>query len=150
MHWRIAVRHEARQSEVRPELEGLKQWCEKKVSKVLPKSPIGNAIHYFLNEYEELSGFLRNGRYEADNGFIERVIKNFAIGRKNWMFSDTVKGAESSSILYSLVLTAKLNEKDPFKVMTEVFKRLPYANTIEDYEELTQMLLAKPLPINSS
>ena len=134
-------RHEARQREVAPYMEKMRKWCEDKRSKVLPKSKLGNAINYFFNEYNELSAFLQNGRYEADNGWIERAIRKFAIGRNNWLFSDSVPGAESSALLYSLVLTAKLNEKDPFEVMTEIFKKLPYAKTLEDYEKLANLLL---------
>ncbi len=133
-------RHEARLKEVAPYLEKMQKWCKSKKKKVLPQSPIGNAINYFLNEYEELSGFLKNGRYEIDNGWIERMIRKFAIGRNNWMFNDTVEGAHASSIFYSLCLTAKLNNKDMFKVMTEVFEKLPKADSVEDYEALADLL----------
>ena len=134
-------RHLARQEQVAPYMEKIRKWCEKNKTKVLPKSPIGNATNYFLNEYKELSAFLKNGRYEPDNGWIERMIRKFAIGRNNWIFSDTVDGANASSLLYSLALTAKLNGKDPFVVMTEIFKKLPQAQTLKDYEELTKLLL---------
>jgi len=137
---RADERYESRLKEVKPYLEKIKKWCEKKQGKVLKTSPIGNAINYFLNEYEELSAFLKNGRYEIDNGWVERMIRKFAIGRNNWMFSDTVEGAHASSILYSFALTAKVNDKDPFKVMTEIFRKLPAANTIDDYEALADLL----------
>lgn len=133
-------RYEARQKEVLPYMLKIKNWCEKKRSKVPKQSPIGNAINYFLNEYDELSAFLQSGRYEIDNGWVERVIRKFAIGRNNWLFSDTEKGAHASSILYSLALTAKLNDKDPFAVMTEIFKQLPRAQSIDDYEALANIL----------
>ena len=55
------------------------------------------------------------------------------------MFSDTVEGAHASSILYSFALTAKVNGKDPFKVMTKIFKKLPDAETIDDYENLADL-----------
>ena len=132
-------RKQAREKEVRPYMERLKSWCEKKLSKTLPKSDLGIAMKYFLNEYERLSGFLKSGRYEIDNGWVERVIRKFAIGRNNWLFSDTVKGAKASSVLYSLVLTAKLNDKCPYKVMTEVLQRLPGVNTVEGYEALADL-----------
>ena len=132
-------RHDALKREVKPYLEKIKKWCEKNQPKVLKDSPIGNAINYFLNEYPELSAFLENGRYEIDNGWVERVIRKFAIGRNNWMFSDSVEGAYASSVLYSLALTAKLNDKDPFKEMTEVFEKLPSAETIDDYEALANL-----------
>ncbi|MCH2535445.1 MAG: IS66 family transposase [Bdellovibrionales bacterium] len=133
-------RHRARLKEVKQYLEKIKKWCEKKKSKAPKQSPVGNTINYFLNEYDELSVFLTNGRYEIDNGLVERMICKFAIGRNNWMFSDTIDGTHVSSILYSIALTAKENNKDPFKVMTEIFKRLPAAETIDDYEALADLL----------
>ncbi|MBK9039677.1 MAG: transposase domain-containing protein [Bdellovibrionales bacterium] len=74
---------------------------------------------------------------------MERVIRKFAIGRNDGMFSDTVAGAESSALLYSLVITAKLNEKDPFEVLAEILRLLPSADTIEDYERLASLLVKK-------
>ena len=133
-------RYEARLKDVKPYMEKIKKWCEKKKPKVIKESPLGNAINYYINEYEELSAFLKNGRYEIDNGWVERMIRKFAIGRNNWMFSDTVEGAHASSILYSFALTAKVNGKDPFKVMTDIFKKLPAAETIDDYEKLADLL----------
>ena len=115
----------------------------------VPKaSPIGNALHYFIHEYDELSAFLADGRYEIDNGWIERTIRRFAIGRNNWMFCDSVEGAHASSVLYSLVITAKLNGKDPYKVMTEILTELPRAKTGEDYERLTGLLLTPLNPLS--
>jgi len=133
-------RHEARQKEVKPYMEKIKKWCEKKQPSVLKTSDVGNAINYFITEYDELSGFLKSGRYEIDNGWVERMIRKFAIGRNSWMFSDTVEGAHASSILYSFAITAKANDKDPFKAMTEVFERIPLAKTIDDYESIADIL----------
>ena len=104
-------------------------------------STIGNALNYFVNEYVELSAFLKNGRYEIDNGWVERMIRKFAIGRNNWLFCTSVEGAKASSVLYSLVLTAKLNGKDPFLAMTELLYKLPSAQTIDDYEKLARLLV---------
>ncbi len=137
-----------RDKEVGPSLLEMKKWCGWQLEKVPPKSPTANALNYFINEYQELSAFLKNGRHEMDNGWVERQIKRFAIGRKNWLFSDTIAGANASSVLYSLTLTAKLNGKDPFKVMTEIFERLPLAKTIGDYERLTDLLLSKVNPMS--
>ena len=137
-------RFEARQKEVGPHLEKMKKWAESKQGKILKSSTLGNALHYFLNEYDELTAFLQNGRYEIDNGWIERAIRKFAIGRNNWQFCDTIEGAKASSLLYSLVITAKLNDKDPFEAMTEIFRQLPAAQTIDDYEKLTRLLVKSP------
>ena len=137
-------RHQARLAEVKPYLEKMKTWCEERQNKVLKTSTLGNAINYFINEYEELTAFLKNGRYEIDNGWVERSIRKFAIGRNNWLFCDTVDGANASSLLYSLVITAKLNEKDPFKIMTEIFQQLPTATSADDFEKLARLLVKSP------
>ena len=63
--------------------------------------------------------------------------------RNTWLFADTTDGAEATSLLYSLVITAKLNGKDPFTVMVEILRQLPHAKTIDDYEKLTDLLLTK-------
>jgi transposase len=134
-------RFAAREKEVGPYLEKMKTWAESKRSKIMKSSTLGNALQYFINEYAELSAFLKDGRYEIDNGWIERAIRKFAIGRNNWIFCDSVSGAKASSLLYSFVVTAKLNNKDPFSVMTEIFRRLPDAETIDDYEKLAKLLV---------
>lgn len=143
-----AERKEIREREIRPSLEAIKQWAEGNLPKVPKASLIGNALHYFVNEYAELTAFLADGRYEMDNGWIERTIRKFAIGRNNWMFCDSVPGAQASSVLYSLAITAKLNGKDPYKVMVEILTALPRAKTAEDYERLTALLLSPTNPLS--
>ena len=78
-----------------------------------PSSKLGNAINYSLVYWEHLTSYLKDGRYEVDNGFVERQIKQFALGRKNWLFSNSEAGAEASSILYSILVTIKLKTKAP-------------------------------------
>jgi transposase len=137
-------RHQARVAEVKPYMEKILHWCEDKKMKVPRSSPIGIAIDYYLDEYQHLTGFLADGRYEIDNGWIERAIRKFAIGRNNWMFSDTVDGAKSSALFYSLVITAKLNGKNPYGMLVEILKALPLANNIDDFERLAKLLVNKP------
>jgi len=137
-----------RDKELKPSLEAIKEWAESKLPKVPKSSPIGNALNYYIEQYPELTAFLADGRYEIDNGWVERTIRKFAIGRNNWLFCDTVEGAHASGLLYSLTITAKLNGKDPFKVMTEIFSKLPDAKTVEDYERLTALLLSPVNPLS--
>jgi transposase len=141
-------RKEMRDREIAPSLESMKEWMESKILSVPKSSKLGNALHYFISEYRELSAFLADGRYEIDNGWLERTIRKFAIGRNNWMFCDTVEGAEASSLLYSLALTAKLNGKNPFEALTEIFTQLPAAKTGEDYESLSEILLTPHNPLS--
>lgn len=137
-----------RDREIAPMLEEMKKWAQNKLPRVPKSSPLGNALNYFINEYDELTSFLANGRYEIDNGWLERTIKKFAIGRNNWIFCDTVEGAHASAMLYSLAITAKLNGKNPFEVMTEIFSKLPVAKTADDYETLTNLLISPVNPLS--
>lgn len=118
----------------------LRSLAEASRSKVPIKSKIYGALNYFLTNYEYLTGYLRDGRLEMDNGFTERAIRKFAIGRNNWMFSDTVAGADASSLLYSLVVTAKVNGVNPYAALVTLFTELPKAKTIEDYERLAEVI----------
>jgi transposase len=143
-----AERKAIRDREIAPSLEEMKKWAESKLPKVPKSSPLGNALNYFIEEYTELTAFLADGRYEIDNGWLERTIKKFAIGRNNWIFCDTVEGAHASAMLYSLAITAKLNGKNPFEVMTEIFSKLPEAKTADDYGKLANLLLSPVNPLS--
>jgi transposase len=138
-------RHALRQEKAKPIWEEMKAWAEGVRPKVPPKSKIGQAFHYFLGEYEYLIGYLRIGRLEIDNGFAERAIKQFALGRNAWLFSDTPEGAEASSLFYSFMVTAKLNGVNPIAALKAIFEQVPYARNIEDFEHLADLLLSPSL-----
>jgi transposase len=137
----VEERYRVRLLEAVPIWEKFKTWAVDNQGKVPPKSKIGGAFHYFLNEYEYLKGYLKNGLFEMDNGFAERAIKYFAIGRKNWLFSDTENGAEASSLFYSFVVTAKLNGVNPYEALRQIFELVPLATTIDDFEKLADILV---------
>jgi transposase len=137
-------RHKLRQEESVPIWDEFKTWATRNEAKVPPKSKIGQAFHYFLNEYCYLTGYLQNGRFEMDNGFAERAITNFAVGRKNWLFNDSVDGAEAAAFFNSIIVTAKINGNDPQKVLKMLFDGVPLAKTIEDFERLADLILARP------
>jgi transposase len=135
-------RFRIRNERARPIWDKMLEWAERNKPKVPNKSKIGNAFSYFLNEYEYLIGYLKDGRLEMDNGFTERAIRKFAIGRNNWLFSDTEEGAEASALLYSLVVTAKVNNVNPYAALVKLFTELPLAKNIEDFERLAEIMLA--------
>jgi transposase len=76
------------------------------------------------------------GHVPMDTNLVENAIRPFAVGRKNWMFADTVRGAEASANLYSLIETAKANGIEPWGYLQRAFAELPRAETIEDVEAL--------------
>lgn len=114
-----------RQEKSLPLLKDLKQWLDKSIQQVLPKSAIGKAIQYSLNQWDKLSGYIKSGDINIDNNRAERAIKPFVIGRKNWMFCNTASGANASAILYSLIETAKANGLTPFNYLTFLLEELP-------------------------
>jgi transposase len=93
-------------------------------SEVLPKSPIGKAVTYAVNQWEALNCYLENGILCIDNSLSERVIKLVALGRKNWLFSGSDEGARRAAILYSLIASCKLCGIDPFVHLRDVLERI--------------------------
>lgn len=131
-----AEKQSIRQQEAKPVLEKLKVNLEKKLATVTPKSRFGKAIAYTLKAWPTLTTYLENGCLPIDNNGAENGIRPFVIGRKNWMFSDTVRGAEASARLYSLIETTKANGHEPYRYLREVFSQLPLATTSEQRQAL--------------
>lgn len=100
-------------------------WLETQKQQVIPKSSFGSAVTYCLNQRKKLEAFLLDGRLELSNNRGERAIKPFVIGRKNWLFSNTPKGAASSAVIYSVVETAKENKLNLFEYLKYLFEQLP-------------------------
>ncbi len=124
-----------------PIWDEMKTWVYENKPKVPPESKIGKAFSYFDSEYDHLTGYLKNGIYIIDNGFVERAIRKFAIGRNSWLFSDTERGAHASANLYSLVVTAKVNGVNPYKALEKIFTEIPKCHTVDDYEALADIVM---------
>jgi len=101
----------------------------------LPKSLLGKAVHYSLSQRGYLENVYLDGRLEISNNRAERSIKPFVQGRKQWLFSNTPNGAESSSILYSIIETAKENKLNPFNYIKYLLETIPNINS-SGFEEL--------------
>ncbi|PNT90703.1 hypothetical protein CDQ84_19340 [Clostridium thermosuccinogenes] len=132
-------RYEGRLKHSRPVLDKFKEWLKYWSPRVTPKSSLGKAIQYCRNQWDKLEAFMLDGRLEIDNNRSERSIKPFVIGRKNWLFSNTPKGANASATIYSIVETAKENGLNPFEYLTYLFERLPNIN-IKDQHALDTLL----------
>lgn len=122
-------RYEIRLEHSQPILEAFSAWLKEQTPKVLPKSALGKAVKYCRKQWHKLIVFLEDGRLEIDNNRSERSIKPFVIGRKNFLFSNTPKGAKSSAIIYSIVETAKENNLIPFEYLKYLFEQLPNIDT---------------------
>jgi hypothetical protein len=120
----VAFRHELRQQRSRPIFDKFHAWLEAERPKVLPKSPIGEAIQYVLNHWEALKRPLEAGFLELDNGACERAFKPVGIGRRNWLFAGSDKGGETAAVLMSLCMTCKNLGIDPQAYLRDVLDRI--------------------------
>jgi len=141
-------RHAARLKESRPILDRMAAWLESQRARVLPKGLLGTAITYCTNQWPKLTVFLQDGRLEIDNNRSERAIKPTVIGRKNFLFSNTPRGAKASAVLYSIVETAKANRLKPEVYLQYLFEQLPQLPNLQDAAALEKLAPWSPvLPI---
>jgi transposase len=117
-----------RQLHAKPILLDIKKWLDKHRHRVPPKSALGQAIQYALNQWPYLIVYIEDGRLEIDTNSIERMIKPFALGRKNWLFCGNTAGAKASAIIYSLTQTCLVNAVDPYQYFRKVLTEIPNHN----------------------
>lgn len=129
---RLALRRER----AGPIHQQLRKWIDQYKDRIVPKTLLGKAVHYLDHQWPHLVHYLEDGRWPIDNNPAENAIRPFVIGRKNWLFSATPRGADASANLYSLIETAKANGIEPSVYLATVFTRLPNANTLDDIEAL--------------
>ena len=134
-----------RQEQSLPVVARLRTWLDGAQDTVVPQSLTGKALSYLDGQWPKLVRVFDTGHVPLDTNLVENAIRPFAIGRKNWMFADTVRGAEASANLYSLIETAKANHIEPWGYLQRVFTELPKAETLEDVEAL----LPHPDPLRS-
>jgi transposase len=113
-----------RQAEAVPVLEAIKAWLLTEVAKVLPKSPIGQAIAYSLERWGKLSIYTTDARLQIDNNPVERAIRPVAIGRKNYLFAGSHDAAQRSAMIYSLFSTCTLHDINPYNWLKDVLERM--------------------------
>ena len=129
-------RYTVRQQKSIPQLDKIRAWLDKALEYTLPKGRTGVAIAYLHKNWKKLIGYTLDGRLNIDNNPVENAIRPFAIGRKNWMFSDSQSGAKASAMYYSMIETAKANGLEPYAYLWALFTQLPSCKTVEDYELL--------------
>lgn len=125
-----------RQKKAKPILAEIKKQLDDQKGRVLPKSPIGKAIAYSLNQWDDLNVYITDGRLRIDNNDCERAIKPFAVGRKNWMFNATTRGANTSATLFSLIETCKANNINPYEYLRHVLVAIKSAQTDDEINQL--------------
>lgn len=139
-------RFTGRQQKSLPVLAQLKAWLDKAQSQVTAQSALGKAVQYLGSNWSRLERYVEAGYLPIDNNAAERAIKPFVIGRKAWLFSDTVNGASASAKIYSLVETAKINGQEPYTWLRHVLERLRHASSVTDYEALLPWNCSPEMP----
>jgi transposase len=119
------ARYQLRQEKALPVLIQFKAWLDEASEKVLGGSYIGKAIKYNLNQWHKLIRYVDDGHLGIDNNITERDIRPFTTGRKNWLFSKSIDGAQASATLYSIVMTCRANDINPYYYFLHLFKTLP-------------------------
>jgi transposase len=139
-----AERLRLRDVQSRPVLQRIEAMLLKHLHAVVPGSLLGKALHYLSAQWPKLVRYVENGAWPIDNNLCENAIRPFVIGRRNWLFADTVAGANASANLYSLIETCKANHIDPYAYLVSLFRKLPQVITADDFEALLPWHLATP------
>jgi transposase len=125
-----------RQKRSVPALAAIYAWMQRTLPQVTPKSALGTALSYMRDQWSMLMRYPERGDLPIDNNRCENAIRPFVLGRKAWLFSDTVAGAKASAVIYSLIETAKANGLEPYHWLRQVLRELPAAKTVEAIEAL--------------
>jgi transposase len=128
-----------RQKEALPVLQSLKTWMEAEYPKVVvKKSPIAQAMAYFLPRFEKLCIYTADGRLSIDNNLVENAIRPVAVGRKNYLFAGSHEAAQRAAMIYSLLATCKLHNIDPYYWLKDVLENMHRFKTANIEELLPQ------------
>jgi transposase len=117
-------RQKSRQQQAEPILAELKKWLDEEKAKALPKSALGQAIGYALNNWEALGRYLEQGYLAIDNNLSERTLRAIALGRNNWVVLGSEAGGQTAAVLYTVVLSCKHLGIDPFAYLREALMGL--------------------------
>jgi transposase len=133
-----------RQEHSVPVLKKIYELLLASIHAVLPGSLLGQALHYLSSQWPKLERYVESGEYPIDNNGCENSIRPFVVGRRNWLFADTVGGANASANLYSLLETCKVNGVDGYRYLHALLIALPGAKTPDDFEALLPWNIALP------
>jgi hypothetical protein len=141
-------RYQIRQQQAPSIWAALKERAQDLKSKLLPKSTIGQAVNYFLNEYDALLGYLQDGRFEIDNNLVENDIRPTAVGRKRWLFIGHPQAGWRSAVIYSMLISARRRGLNPQDYLSDILRRLPSTKITQIHPLLPGQW--KPSSANSS
>ena len=129
-----------RKEKTEPILKNFYEWVNLTCQKYITNKKLMKALNYVLNQKEELSEFLNDGRIPLTNSRAERAIRPFAVHRKNWLFADSVAGAKANAVYYSLIESAKLNNLNIYKYINYLLSELPQIDGYIDEDKLEKYL----------
>ena len=133
-------RYEERQKQAKPLLEAFFEWLHTLEDSVDRSSLIGEAVLYTLNQEAYLKRYLEDGHLSIDNLAAERALKNFATGRRNWLFAKSIRGAQASAAVYSITETAMLNGLKPYNYLTYVMEQMKDLSPFPEKEAMLELL----------
>ena len=117
---RLAVRHER----IAPQVASLESWMRAARSKMSRHADVAKAIDYMLKRWDAFTCFLGDGRICLTNNAAERALRGIALGRKSWLFAGSDRGGQRAAAMYSLMVTARLNDIDPRAWLADVLARI--------------------------
>jgi hypothetical protein len=124
----VSDRYRLRQELAVPRLAQFKTWLESQQAAnggpILPKSPMGQAITYAMNQWEALCVYSTDGRLNIDNNAAENALRRIAVGRKNWLFCGSDNGGATAAVLFSFIATCERHKVDPFAYLRDVLTRI--------------------------
>jgi len=121
------ARHDARQRLVRPMVNDLHDWLRVERARMSKHNPVAKAINYMFEEdgrWEAFTRFLDDGRICLTNNAAERALRGIALGRKAWLFAGSPRGGDRAAFMYSLIVTARMNDVDPQAWLADVLARM--------------------------
>jgi len=121
-----ALRQRLRQEKALPVVTSLCQWLREEETRVLPKSPMGQAMAYALRHWQALTRYVGDGFLDIDNNLAEMTLRHIAIGRKNWLFAGSQAGAQTAAILFSVTSTCHRHRVDAFAYLQDILQRLAH------------------------
>ena len=139
-----------RQTSIKPLIEAYFTWVKEILASgtVLPKTETAKGLQYSVNQEEYLKVFLTDGEVPIDDSASERALRNFTIGRKNWVTINTVRGAQASAIIYSITETARANNLNVYYYIKHLLTELP--QLIDKNGNIEQSLLESLMPWSKS
>ena len=133
-----------RRRQVEPILAEFRGWLQRRATQVAPETLLGKAVGYALGQWPKLIRYLEHPAIGPDTNAVENAIRPFVVGRRNWLFSGSPRGATASATLFSIIETARANGKEPYWYLRKLFEELPTARSEADILRLAPFRAVDP------